>query len=124
MKSGLNTINTYILNANFGETIYVTASAISANATFVTLPALNNVDVVVSNAGTNIAFINFGTSSSTTASLPGTGAPTTAATTTSYPVLAGSIQTLQKNTDAQKNNVCAAISPAGTIIYFTSIQGS
>lgn len=120
MKSGLNTINTYVLNAQPGETVPLSVTATSGSVAFALASSKLNADIVVYNAGTKTAFIAFG-DGATTAVVPGTSG-----TVNATPILAGAIMTFQKNTDALKCDTCAAICGGSdtTSLYFTSIQGS
>ena len=121
MKQGLNQVNVFIINSNLGETVPLSATATSSNVAFSLPSSIANYDVMVTNAGPSIAFVTFGTSSATTATLPGTNG-----TNNATPVLAGAIYNFSKNTDAVKSSYCAAICPSGgtATVYFTSIQGS
>lgn len=121
MKLGLPFFNTYVTNALPGETIPLSVTSTSANVAFNNAASARNYDVMVINAGSKIAFIAFGNSSSLTATVPGTNG-----TIYATPVPAGAIMTFQKNTDAQQNNYVAAICGGAdtTTLYFTSIQGS
>lgn len=119
MKQGLPQSNVFVINSQAGETIPLTASSSSSNVKFVLNPSILNYDVIVTNAGSSIAFIAFGVGNTTTAQVPGTSG-----TLNATPVLPGAIYTFQKNSDAIRADTCAAISPLGTTLYFTSIQGS
>lgn len=120
MKQGLNFINTYTVNSQFGETVALSVTSTSSNVHLTLSASLNNYDVIVQNVGTKTAFIAFGNTSAITAGTP------TAGLTNAFPVLAGAIYTLQKNSDAQKNDWCAGICGGTdtTTLYFTAIQGS
>lgn len=121
MKQGLNTSNVYIINSQFGETVPLSVTSTSANVTFYLPASALNYDCIVTNAGTKVAFINFGIGSSTTATVPGTNG-----TTGAMPILPGAIYTFQKSSDAIKTDTCAAICGGSdtTTLYFTSVQGS
>ncbi len=121
MKSGLNQSNVFIINSQFGETVPLDVTNSSSNVAFALAASAKNYDVIITNNGTKTAFINFGIGSGTTATVPGTNG-----TTGAFPILAGAIYTMQKNTDAVQNNTCAAICGGSdtTTLYFTSIQGS
>lgn len=121
MKQGLNQSNVFVINSMFGETVPLSVTSTSSNVTFALPQSVKNYDILVTNAGSKTAFINFGIGSSTVATVPGT-----TGTTGAFPVLAGEIVTLQKNSDAVKNDTCAAICGGTdtTTLYFTSIQGS
>lgn len=119
MKQGLNQSNVFIINSQAGETVPLSAGTSSTNVAFALPQSTQNYDVIVTNAGTVTAFVAFG-SSSVVAQLPGTGG-----TLNATPILPGAIVTLQKNSDALKNQYCAGITAASTTqLYFTSIQGS
>lgn len=121
MKTGLNTINTYIINSQFGETVPLTATATSSNVTFALPASAKNYEVIVTNAGLKTAYINFGKGAAIIATVPGTNG-----TTGAMPILAGAIYTFQKNSDAVQADTCAAICGGSdtTTLYFTSVQGS
>ncbi len=125
MKTGLNTINTYVINDFLGETVplVVGTGAVSVSVAFFLPASARNFDVMVTNAGTKTAFIAFGdsTKGTVTAQAPGTNG-----TTNATPVLPGAIYNFQKNSDAVQANTCAAICNSGenTTLYFTSVQGS
>jgi hypothetical protein len=121
MKQGLNTINAYIFNSFPGETVPLSATNTSSSVKFALPASKANYDVIVTNAGANIAFIAFGDSASgsVVAQVPGT-----TGTQNATPITGGSTMTFQKNSDSVKADTCAAISAAGTTLYFTSVQGS
>lgn len=123
MKQGLNQINVFVINSQAGETVPLSVTSTTGNVAFALQSSILNYDVVVTNAGTKTAFINFGVGSSTVAVVPGT-----TGTTGATPILAGAIYTFQKNTDAIKPGMdtCAAICGGSdtTTLYFTSVQGS
>lgn len=104
-----------------GETVPLSVTATSSNVTFALAASIRNYDVIVTNAGSSTAFVNFGVGSGTLATVPGTNG-----TTRATPILAGAIYTLQKNSDALKTDTCAAICGGtdATTLYFTSVQGS
>lgn len=120
MKRGLNNSNVYTMNAQAGETVplAVTPSPVSVN--FANLASAINTDIIISNIGPSVAFVGFGTNS-VTATLPGT-----TGTINAYPILPGSIHTLQKNVGTTQYNTCGACCQHGetTTLYFTAIQGS
>lgn len=123
MKQGLNQTNVFVINAQAGETVPLSVTATTANVAFA-LPASGlNYDVVVTNVGTKTAFVGFAaTSALAVAVVPGTSG-----TKNATPIPAGAIITLQKNSDAEKNNLyCCAICGGSdtTTLYFTSVQGS
>lgn len=121
MKQGLNQSNVFVINSMFGETVPLSVTSTSSNVTFALPQSVKNYDCIVTNGGASVAFINFGIGSSTVATVPGT-----TGTTGAFPVLPGEVVTLQKNSDAVKNDTCAAICNTGgsTTLYFTSVQGS
>lgn len=121
MKQGLPQSNVFMINSQPGETVPLVASASSTSVKFALPASIANYDVIVVNVGSNIAFIAFGASSAgtVTAQVPGT-----TGTLNATPVTPGSTMTFSKNSDAIKADTCAAISPAGTTLYFTSVQGS
>lgn len=126
MKQGLQQTNVFIINNQLGETVPLTVGTTSTSVSFVNLSSLKNYDVMVTNAGTKTAYINFGLASAgaVTAQLPASGGAT--GTTGATPVLGGAIYTFQKNSDAQFADTCAAITRGSdtTTLYFTSVQGS
>lgn len=123
MKLGLNTSNVYVMNSQPGETVPLSVTATTGHVEFFLPASKLNYDVIVTNAGSKTAFINFGDSlvGTVTATVPGTNG-----TIKATPVLAGAIYTFQKNTDALKCDSCAAICGGSdtTTLYFTSVQGS
>jgi hypothetical protein len=121
MKQGLNQSNVFVINSQPGETIPLNVTEVSANVSFFNVASAKNYDCIVTNAGSKVAFIAFGTSSATVATIPGTNG-----TIYATPVLPGAIYTFQKNTPAIDVTTCAAICASGetTTLYFTSIQGS
>lgn len=122
MKSGLNFSNVYVVNSSFGETVPLSVvGSTSVNVAFALPASINNYDVIVTNAGPNTAFINFGATSATAATAPGT-----TGTTGATPILPNAIYTFQKSTDATRAQYCAGVcTGTGTAqLYFTSVQGS
>lgn len=121
MKQGLSQSNVFVISAQAGETVPLSVTATSSNVTFALPSSALNYDVIVTNAGAKTAFVGFGVGSGITATLPGTNG-----TVYAFPVLAGEILTLQKNSDAIKADTCAAICGGSdsTTLYFTSVQGS
>lgn len=127
MKQGLSTSNVYMINSQFGETIPLSVTSSSSNVKFGLNPSILNYDVIVTNAGTKTAFINFGVGSTTAAAVPAaSGNPSIGTGTIGTPILPGAIYTFQKNSDAVKADTCAAICGGTdtTTLYFTSVQGS
>lgn len=122
-KTGLPWMNVYVANSEFGETIPLAVGTSSISATFFLLPSKNNASVIVTNAGSKIAFINFGDSTKGTVTAT---APALTGTTGATPILPSAIYTFQKNSDALKADTCAAICGGtdSTTLYFTSVQGS
>lgn len=120
MKQGLNQSNVFIINSQAGETVPLSVTNSSSSVKFALPASWANYDVIVTNAGTKTAFIGFGVGSAVAVT------PGTTGTTNAFPVLAGEIVTLQKNSDAIKSDTCAAITGGTdtTTLYFTSIQGS
>lgn len=120
MKQGLNTINTYVINDQCGETVPLSVTATSSSVAFALKASALNYDVMITNAGTKTAFVAFGVGSAT-AQVPGTNG-----TTGATPILGGAIYTLQKNSDGVNVDTCAAICGGtdSTTLYFTSVQGS
>lgn len=120
MKQGLNQINTYMVNSQIGETVPLSVTTSSSSVAFALPSSKKNYDVIVQNAGSATAFVTFGDGSAT-ATLPGTSG-----TLNAFPILAGAIYTLQKNSNAINTDTCAAICASGqsTTLYFTSVQGS
>ncbi len=124
MKQGLPFSNVYVINDQCGETVPLTVGTTSVSVTFALPASIRNYDVMVTNAGSKIAFIAFGNSANgvVTATQPGTNG-----TINAIPVLPGAIYNFQKNTDALQVDTCAAICATGTnttTLYFTSVQGS
>lgn len=121
MKLGLPQTNVFVINSMAGETVPLSVSQATSNVKFALAPSALNYDVIVTNAGSSTAFVNFGVGSGVVAVVPGTSG-----TTGATPILAGAIYTLQKNSDAIKSDTCAAICSSGqsTTLYFTSVQGS
>lgn len=120
MKQGLNTTNVYVINSLPGETVPLSVTATSSSVKFFNKASKLNYDVIVTNAGTKTAFIQFGDTTAVAV------VPSTTGTIGATPVLPGAIYTFQKNTDAVQCDTCAAICGGAdtTTLYFTSIQGS
>jgi len=92
-----------------GETISVVAGTSSVSNTFSLAQSANYPDVLVINAGLNVAFVAFGGAANLT------GANAT-------PVLPGDTMVLRKGMGVTS---CSAITSAGTTtLYFTAGQGS
>ncbi len=126
MKQGLNTINTYVINSQPGETVPLTAGTSSTNVKFALPASRLNYDVIVQNLSTTItAFVAFGDSTAVAQASIVATVPGTTGTINAFPVPPGAIITLQKGSDAQRCDTCAAITGSSTAqLYFTSIQGS
>jgi len=121
-KTGLPTFNTYIYNSYAGETCPLSVTSTSSSVTFSLTASAKNTDVIITNAGSYIAFVAFGLASKgVTATVPGTNG-----TINAFPVLPGAIYTMQKQSDNQQADTCASIynSRQTTTLYFTSVQGS
>lgn len=125
MKQGLPQSNVFIINSQAGETVPLSVTSTSSSVTFALNASILNYDVIVTNSGSQAAFINFGYSGNgpTVATVPGTNG-----TKGATPILAGAIYTFQKNTDSIKPGMdtCAGICAGSntTTLYFTSVQGS
>ncbi len=99
-----------------GETIYLNAGLTSASVSFALAQSAIYPDCLVTNAGTEIAFVGFGVGAQTQATFPGSGA------LGAVPVLPGESMILRKGVGCSS---CAAIVPAGaTTLYFTAGQGN
>jgi NAD/NADP transhydrogenase alpha subunit len=120
MKQGLNQINAFVINSMAGETVPLSVTASSSSVTFALASSIANYDVIIQNAGTKTAFVYF-SSGAATATVPGTSG-----TNKAFPVLAGAIYTMQKNSDSVRADTCSAICAGAdtTTLYFTSVQGS
>ena len=96
-----------------GETISLTATTSSSSASFTLTQSANYPDCLVTNAGSQIAFVGFGTG---TASLPGAGV------VNATPIGPGESLLVRKGLAVTQ---CNAITPSGsTQLYFTAGQGS
>lgn len=122
MKQGLNTINTFIVNSQAGETVSLIATSVSTSVSFTLPQSAKNYDIIIQNLGTQVAFCAFGLASAGTV----TAATPAAGKTNTFPCAPGAIYTMQKQSDAQMADTCAAICNSGqsTTLYFTSVQGS
>jgi hypothetical protein len=102
-------------NFNPLETIPLNSSTSSLSVNF-NLPQSGEApDVMISNAGSNTAFVAFATTTATAV------VPSTTGTLGATPVLSGAIMILAKG---QANFSCAAITSTGTSqLYFTAGQG-
>ncbi len=99
-----------------GETVSLSAQTVSASVSFSLTQSANYPDCMISNAGTQTAFVTFGQGSGTIAALPGAGV------LDAIPVLAGETMILHKGVG---NATCAAITSfGGTTLYFTAGQGN
>lgn len=122
MKQGLPQSNVFIINSQFGETVPLSVTATSSSVTFALPSSAKNYEVIIQNAGTKTAFCAFGlTANGVTATVPGTSG-----TINAFPILAGAIYTMQKQSDNAMADTCAAICGGSdsTTLYFTSVQGS
>lgn len=129
MKTGLNTINAYIINSQAGETVPLSVTATSSTVQFANLASAKNFSAIIQNVGSKTAFISFGTGSSVTATVPASSGspPVGNGSINNFPILAGAIYTMQKNSDASNaNDTIAAICGGSdtTTLYITSVQGS
>lgn len=96
-----------------GESIPLTATTSGAQASFILVQSVAFTDCMVTNAGSVMAFVGFG---STPAQLPGTSG-----TANATPVPAGASVVLRKGAATQ----CSAITASSTTqLYFTAGQGS
>jgi len=92
-----------------GETITVSATTSGVSGSFVQPQSSNYPDVMVTNAGTSIAFISCGAFASTSG-------------LNATPVLSGETMVLRKGIGV---NTCSAITSSSTAtVYFTAGQGS
>lgn len=128
MKQGLATSNVYIINSQAGETVPLSVTSTSSTVRFANVPSVKNYDVIIQNAGTKTAFVSFGTGSVTATVPASTGSPPVGnGSVNNFPVLAGAIYTMQKNSDSVNMNDTIAAICGGTdttTLYITSIQGS
>lgn len=110
-----------IKNFSDYETVPLTLVANTpGSVSFALVGSIDEPDVMVTNAGSTIAFVNFCNSSKiVNAQTPGTGG-----TTGATPILAGATMVLSKNKAALKNDTCCAISTGTPTLYFTSGVGS
>lgn len=99
-------------NFTEGETIGVSATTGGAAASFSLAQSANYPDVLVTNAGSVIAFVGFGGS----ANVPGAGV------VNALPVLPGVAMVLRKGIGITQ---CSGITLSGTAqLYFTAGEGS
>lgn len=92
------------------------AQTTSVSVSFSLSQSASYPDCMVTNAGTQTAFVSFGSGNSTLATLPGLGV------VTATPVLAGESAILRKGVGT---STCAAITLSGsTTLYFTAGQGN
>jgi outer membrane protein assembly factor BamB len=110
-----------IKNFSDYETVPLTLVASTAATVAFALPASwGSPDVMVTNSGTTVAFVNFCNSSKiVNAQVPGTNG-----TLGATPVLGGETMILSKNKGATYNDTCCAISTGTPTLYFTSGVGS
>lgn len=105
-----------------GETIPLLASTTSSSVSFKISGSWSARDVMIYNAGPNLAFIAFHTRSaaSPTAQIPGTNG-----TQNATPIPVGGPYLLCKNKHQADTTVIAAITSAGTAqLYFTAGEGN
>lgn len=96
-----------------GETIPLTATTSGASASFALVQSVAYTDCMVTNAGTVMAYVGFG---SVVAQLPGTNG-----TANATPVPPGASIVLRKGNNTQ----CSAICSGGSVqLYFTAGQGN
>lgn len=109
-----------------GETVPLNAGTTSSSVKFVLSGSWSSRDVMVTNAGTAVAFVAFHSASATpTATLPVAGTNNINATNNCTPILPGAIMVLCKNNRAPDCTQCAAITVTGTTqLYFTAGVGN
>jgi hypothetical protein len=109
-----------------GETVPLNAGTTSSSVAFVLPGSWSSRDVMVTNAGSNVAFVSFYSATVTaTATLPVAAAVSTAATDNCIPVLGGKTIILCKNKQTPDCTQCAAITATGTSqLYFTAGLGN
>lgn len=96
-----------------GETIPLTATVSGASASFALVQSVAYTDCMITNAGSTLVFVGFGSSPAQMPSLSGAANAT--------PVPPGGSLVLRKGTHTQ----CSAICASGTVqLYFTAGQGS
>jgi hypothetical protein len=99
-----------------GETVSLAVQSSSASVSFSLAQSAGYPDCMVTNAGSQAAFVAFGIGASTVAGTPGVGA------LNATPVLGGETMILRKGVG---NITCAALTLAGsTTLYFTAGQGN
>src|SRR5262249_23180141 len=97
-----------------GETIVLSAQTTSASASFSLAQSASYPDCLVTNAGSQTAFVSFGTGASTVAAVPSGGTPG------AVPIMAGESMVLRKGAGS---TTCAGITATGTAtLYFTAGQ--
>lgn len=100
-------------NFTAGETVPLTATSTSSSVGFALVQSVAYTDCMVTNAGSVIAYVGFGTSAAQLPSVAGTNNAT--------PVPPGASVILRKGNNTQ----CTAITSGGTTqLYFTAGQGS
>lgn len=104
-----------------GETIPLNATSTSSYATFQSNVSSSQPDVLITNAGANVAFVGFGLASKgVTAYLPSTSGAFNAT-----PVQPGNSMVFAKSQTQPNADTCAAITGTGTTqLYFTAGVGS
>jgi hypothetical protein len=96
-----------------GETIPLTATTTSASASFALVQSVAYTDCMITNAGSVMAYVGFGSASAQIPSMNGTSNAT--------PVPPGGTVVLRKGNSTQ----CSAICASGTAqLFFTAGQGS
>ncbi len=99
-----------------GETIALTATTTSAEAAFTLPQSASYPDCMVTNAGSQLAFVGFGNAPAVSAGLPGAGV------TNATPVMPGETMMLRKGAGI---SACAAVTITGSsVLYFTAGQGN
>lgn len=110
-----------IKNFSDYETVPLTLVANTAAHVAFALPASwSSPDVMVTNSGSTIAFVNF----CNNANLVNAQTPGTSGTLGATPVLPGATMVLSKNKSATYNDTCCAISTGTPTLYFSSGVGS
>jgi hypothetical protein len=110
-----------IKNFSDYETVPLTLTASTAGTVAFKLPGSWELpDVMVTNSGLTVAFVNFCNSGR----IVNAQSPATTGTIGATPVLAGETMILSKNKGATYNDTCCAISTGTPTLYFTSGVGS
>ena len=95
-----------------GETVSLTAGTTSASASFTLAQSANYPDCMITNTGSNIAFVGFGGAPAT---LPGAGA------TNAVPIMPGETYVLRKGVGVTEVNAITQTST--TTLYLTAGEG-